>query len=81
MKIYSVYDPEFRPYGQVLAGYDTAPIVEALANHTPLPEAVEYVVLHELAHIKHHNHSCSFYRLVEKYMPDYRRRRKMLKIV
>ena len=45
------------------------------------PEAVEYVVLHELAHIKHHNHSCSFYRLVEKYMSDYRRRRKMLKIV
>ena len=43
MKIYSVYDPEFRPYGKVLEGYDTAPIVEALANHTPLPEAVEYV--------------------------------------
>ena len=43
MKIYSVYDPEFRPYGQVLEGYDTAPIVEALANHTPLPEGVEYV--------------------------------------
>ena len=40
MKIYSVYDPEFRPYGQVLEGYDTAPIVEALANHTPLPEGV-----------------------------------------
>ena len=44
-------------------------------------EAVEYVVLHELAHIKHHNHSRAFYELVEKYMPDYRRRRKMLKIV
>lgn len=43
MKIYSVYDPEFRPYGQVLEGYDTAPIVEALANRTPLPQGVEYV--------------------------------------
>ena len=45
------------------------------------PEAVEYVVLHELAHIKHHNHSRSFYALIGKYMPDYERRRKMLKIV
>ena len=43
-------------------------------------EAVEYVVVHELAHIKHHNHSPAFYALIEKYMPDYRRRQKMLKI-
>ncbi|MEE1007070.1 MAG: M48 family metallopeptidase [Acutalibacteraceae bacterium] len=43
-------------------------------------EAVEYVVVHELAHIKHHNHSPAFYALIEKYMPDYRRRQKLLKI-
>lgn len=42
-------------------------------------EAVEYVVLHEIAHIKHHNHGAGFYKLVEKYMPDYRERRKLLK--
>lgn len=41
--IYSVTDPEFRPYGRVLAGYDTAPIVEALKTKTPLPEGVAYV--------------------------------------
>lgn len=41
--------------------------------------AVEYVVVHELAHIKHHNHSPAFYRLIEKYMPDYKQRQKMLK--
>lgn len=43
-------------------------------------EAVEYVVVHELAHIRHHNHSPAFYALIEKYMPDYRRRQKLLKI-
>lgn len=43
------------------------------------PEAVDYVVVHELAHIKHHNHSKSFYNLIEKYMPDYKQREKLLK--
>ena len=43
-------------------------------------EAIEYVVVHELAHIKHHNHSAKFYTLIEKYMPDYKERQKLLKI-
>ena len=30
MKIYSVYDPEFHPYGSVLEGYDTAELVRAM---------------------------------------------------
>ena len=30
MKIYSIYDPEFKPYGKVLEGYDTAELVEAM---------------------------------------------------
>lgn len=42
-------------------------------------EAIDYVVVHELAHIKHHNHSRSFYALIGKYMPDYKRREKMLR--
>ena len=42
-------------------------------------EAVDYVIVHELAHIKHKNHGKQFYALVEKYMPDYRERNKMLK--
>lgn len=43
------------------------------------PEAVDYVVVHELAHIKEKNHSARFYALVERYMPDYREREKLLK--
>ena len=41
--------------------------------------AIDYVVVHELAHIVHKNHSKDFYALVEKYMPDYKQREKLLK--
>lgn len=42
-------------------------------------EAVDYVVVHELAQIKHHNHSKDFYSLISEYMPDYKDREKLLK--
>jgi predicted metal-dependent hydrolase len=42
-------------------------------------EAVEYVVVHELAHIKHKNHGRDFYALIESVLPDYREREKMLR--
>ena len=44
------------------------------------PEAaVDYVVVHELAHITHKNHGPRFWALVERYMPDYRARRALLR--
>ena len=43
MKIYSVHDPEFAPYGKVLPGYDVARLLKTLDEVTPLPEGVEYV--------------------------------------
>ena len=44
------------------------------------PEAArEYVVVHELAHLKEMNHSKAFYDIIERYMPDYKERRRMLK--
>ena len=42
-------------------------------------EAVDYVIVHELAHIKFHNHSKDFYDFVSKVMPDYKDRENILK--
>ena len=42
-------------------------------------EAIDYVVVHELAHIKQHNHSPAFYKVVEKEMPDYKERVRLLR--
>ena len=41
--------------------------------------AVDYVVVHELAHIRYHDHSRSFYRFIESVMPDYKEREALLK--
>ncbi len=41
MKIYSVTDPEFKPYGQILEGYDTEELCAAMAA-IPQPEGVSY---------------------------------------
>ena len=42
-------------------------------------EAIDYVVVHELAHIKHKDHSKNFYSLIAQYMPDYKARDALLK--
>lgn len=36
------------------------------------PEAIDYVVIHELCHRKHMDHSQEFWNQVEKYMPDFK---------
>ncbi len=44
------------------------------------PEAArEYVIVHELAHLVYMNHSKKFYSFIEKYLPDYKKRRLLLK--
>lgn len=42
-------------------------------------EAIDYVIVHELAHIKYKNHGREFYALVAQYLPDYQRRSALLK--
>lgn len=43
------------------------------------PIIMEYVVIHELCHIKHKNHSQDFWQLVAAHMPDYLQHRHWLK--
>jgi predicted metal-dependent hydrolase len=43
------------------------------------PEALHYVVVHEAAHLIHHNHSKRFWGLVEEMMPDFSIHQKWLK--
>ena len=42
-------------------------------------EAIDYVVVHELAHLVEMNHSRQFYAIIERIFPDYKERIKLLK--
>lgn len=42
-------------------------------------KVIEYVVLHEMCHLIHMNHSKEFWGLVEKNMPEYKMYKKILK--
>jgi len=43
------------------------------------PEVIDYIVVHELAHIPEKNHSASFWNKVGMVLPDYKIRRKWLR--
>jgi predicted metal-dependent hydrolase len=40
--------------------------------------AVDFVVTHELCHLKHFAHNKSFYRMLDRVMPDWRERERLL---
>ncbi|MBN1107530.1 MAG: M48 family metallopeptidase [Bacteroidales bacterium] len=43
------------------------------------PVYTGYVIVHELCHLKHHNHGAEFYRLLGEMIPDYKILRKELR--
>ncbi len=42
-------------------------------------EVIKYVIIHELCHMVHLNHSEKFWHLVSKYCPDYKKQKKILR--
>ena len=42
-------------------------------------DIIDYVIIHELCHLKHMNHSEEFWTLVGSFIPDYKSKRKVLK--
>ena len=48
-------------------------------NTRSIQAAIDYVVVHELAHIRYKDHSRAFYGFIESVLPDYRDRIKLLK--
>lgn len=42
-------------------------------------EIMDYVIVHELAHLREMNHSAKFYAVIESILPDYKNRQNWLK--
>jgi|TARA_R110002050_G_scaffold245808_12_gene383452 predicted metal-dependent hydrolase len=43
-------------------------------------ECIEYVIIHELCHLEHHHHGPEFYRLLERSLPDWVKRKHKLEM-
>jgi len=42
-------------------------------------ECIEYIIVHELSHIKHKHHKQDFWLYVQKFMPNFKEYEKILK--
>jgi predicted metal-dependent hydrolase len=43
------------------------------------PLVIDYVIVHEMSHLIHRNHSPKFWKQVESVLPDYKVRKKWLR--
>jgi predicted metal-dependent hydrolase len=43
-------------------------------------ESIEYVIIHELCHLKHKNHNADFYRLLNRVLPDWEKHKHRLEL-
>lgn len=60
--------------------YTTKTLNFTIRNAMLVDWAQEYIVIHELAHLKHPNHSEKFWNFVESFMPDYKQAEEYLKV-
>jgi len=44
------------------------------------PPCIDYVITHELCHLIEHNHTAAFYQLLDRAMPDWRKRKRKLEL-
>ena len=44
------------------------------------PPCIDYVITHELCHLIEHNHTSAFYQLLDRAMPDWRKRKRKLEL-
>ena len=49
-------------------------------NRARLLTVIDYVVVHELCHLRHRDHSAAFWNEVDKVLPDWRARRDWLRV-
>jgi predicted metal-dependent hydrolase len=43
------------------------------------PKAIDYIIVHELCHFRHRDHTHAFWNEVDKVMPDYKERKEWLR--
>jgi len=41
-------------------------------------ECIDYIILHELCHLRHKNHTAAFWKLLERVVPDWKKRKEKL---
>jgi len=54
-------------------------ILNSKLIHAPV-DAIDYVITHELCHLKYDEHSCRFFNLLKKIMPDWEKRKTRLEL-
>ena len=80
-------DQHFKPTGLVVrtmkrrwGSCSSRGIITLSTELIKLPDRyIEYVIIHELCHLRHHNHGSGYYRLLSELCPDYAILRKELR--